>query len=676
MFNLLNNTFNANKEINKFTKEEILEIKKIILKFESNGTTDSEIENYLKSKLEYSPNIIELYSNYLNELKRFLDSYIIPAENVLYVHLKSDILNEVNLIIKNLESITSNSNNIKRILKNKTLLDKFSLELSKPLGQSQDISSYLKKQIKEINEPYKDEIFLWIESNKIKNLNFKLNDLPSNLENWNEMKDLVIFIQSLNDVFPKKRKDQKKDNVLSFHFVDLYSYYLSKKDVNVETYSDLIHLLYINKVFEEYQGDEFINILERKEIIQNLKDFTRPLIKAFTLNVLKEVLDEIENFYREDTKFNLKNVLEEKINVFLPNIVGYYITGLEKKFQETVNELDETKEFEEITNQYYDKIENFASIIDKVEDWILKLENYLRPYENITNSFKKTLSSVASEIFRRKNEYLNFIQTIKNEEMRIDVRKFVTKKISELNDMIQSYEDETSLIIKEEFPQLKQIREILIQYDEKIKIIKEEVFKKIESVKSNDIDLYQIIKLWEENFNRKRQQLAFLISLLLNKLFKSFKELIEKEGLLFATITEITSQTENFEELPLNFALSSFLADKLTENELRERISEINAKINHLNHSLGLYQVELSKLEKILSTRVKKREGIEKSDVQCTICHKYINFVKDQVITCPFCASTYHYLCVAFWLSKYNSCPMCQNHFLEPYSDLFEKGEE
>mgnify|MGYP000707450421 CR=1 FL=1 len=103
------------------------------------------------------------------------------------------------------------------------------------------------------------------------------------------------------------------------------------------------------------------------------------------------------------------------------------------------------------------------------------------------------------------------------------------------------------------------------EYYSKIQNIKDDVHTKLDSVKSNDVDMYQIIKLWEDNFNRKKQQLTFLISLLINKLFKKFKELIDKEGILFATITEITEQTENFEVLPLNFSLSSFLAEKLTE---------------------------------------------------------------------------------------------------------------
>ena len=122
----------------------------------------------------------------------------------------------------------------------------------------------------------------------------------------------------------------------------------------------------------------------------------------------------------------------------------------------------------------------------------------------------------------------------------------------------------------------------------------------------------------------------------------------------------------------MNFALSAFLAEKLSEDELRERITEINAKLNNLTSSLGLYQVELAKVEEILSNKVKIKQGIAVSDVQCTVCHQYINFAKDKLITCPFCGSTYHYLCVAAWLSKYNSCPMCQNNFLQTFSGMFD----
>lgn len=679
MLNLFNNVSDITKEISGFTKEELLEIKKKLAKFESENAGESEIEEFIKSKLKISTPILDLFSNYLNELNIFVDLLLTFEESMSngklnFYHLKSKIIEELDLISKNLQNLNSNCGSIKRLFKKKTFLDALLSNLKDLVDENNEIRSILKNSLVKIEKNYNDEIYLWIEANKIKNLNFKLNQLPHTLENWNDVKDLYVFIRSLNDVFPKKGKKHKEEGILSFHFDELYQYFLSKDEGNIRTYSDLIYLLYKNNIFEEYEGEEFINILERKEVIHHLKDFARPLAKSVIKDKLGTILDEIEEFLlaEKDNKTNLKSILDQNIGIFFPQLVEIYINGIERKFQERIDDVNQSKEFEEIANFYYTKIDNFSSIVDEIEDWILRFENHLRPYENITNSLKKILSNVASEIFRRKNEYLSFIETVKNEELRVIIRDFITKKISAVNDLIREYEDQTSLIIKEEFPQLKHIREILSECNKNIRIIKDEVYKKLDSVRSQDVELYQIIKLWEDNFNRKRQQLAFLISLMLNKLFKSFKELIEKEGLLFATITEITEQTENFEELPLNFALSSFLAERLSEDELKERIVEINSKINQLNHSLGLYQVELSKLEKILSTRIKTRKGIAESDVQCTICHKFINFARDKVITCPFCGSTYHYLCVAFWLSKYNSCPMCQNHFLEPYSELFE----
>jgi len=678
---LFNNNFNDNRKISSISKEEITEIKKTLNKLKSEKTDASEINDYIISKLDIPSNVFELYSDYLNKVKSFFDLYIIDSTSLvkknLYYHLKSRILKELNRVIETLQILNSNCSNIKRFTKNGfPYLDSLFSTTKTLLHQSNDIASNVINSLKESVNLYNDEIYLWTETNRIMNVNFKLNNLPYELNNWDEFKELEAFIVSLNEVFTKKLKKAKKENIRTFHFDEIYQYYLSKDDKQINYYSDLIYLLYMNKRFELYQGDEFINILERKEVIQNLQKFVNPLLIDLIIDKLENIFVELKDFDLKDKSLDVNSLKQQKISNFLPKIVDLYIKGLEKNFQEKIQDVIESEKFEEIASFYYQKIEEFSGIIDDIENWILTLENYLVPYENITDSLKKIFTNLSSEIFRRKNEYLTFIKTVEDEELRVSVRKFVSEKISQVNDLIRNYEDETSLIIREEFPQLKKVKEILNEYNSKIQIIKADVYKRLDSFKSHDIDIYQIIKLWEDNFNRKRQQLTFLISLLINKLFKSFKELIDKEGILFATITEITEQTENFEELPLNFALSSFLAEKLTEDELRERINEINSKINHLNNSLGLYQIELSKLETILSNRVKVRKGVTESDVQCTVCHKHLNFARDKVITCPFCGSTYHYLCVADWMSRYGTCPMCQNNFLEPYSGLFEGQED
>ncbi|MFX1328572.1 MAG: hypothetical protein ACFE91_10620 [Promethearchaeota archaeon] len=672
------NEFYETKGIHGFTKDEILEIKDKLTKFKLQNVENSEIHSYLKSKLHISSGLLEKYSKYLKSLNLFTENYLIVQNNKDFYYLKYELLGELKNISNNLQNFSLNIRNVKRIAKNATQFDESLSLIEALIEEIYTLSTKIESSIKEIKQIYDDKVYLWTELNRIKNLNFKLNNITPTLENWDDIQELLVFIKSLNEVFSGKRKKDRKEELLTFHFDEIYQYFLSKDESKIKYFSDIIYLLYLNKIFEVYQGEEFINILERKEIIQQLKKFIQPLLKQVIESKLNDILVELEDLEvkENDLDINLKALKDQKISTFLPKAVDYYIIGLEKRFQEKVHDVSEAEKFEEIANYYYQKIDNFASVINNIEDWVLRVENFLSPYENITAPLRKIFLNLSSEIFRRKNEYLTFIKTVKDEELRVEIRNYINNKISEVNELIRIYEDEASLIIKEEFPQLKRIKEILNNYSTKIQKIKDEVYKKIDSAKTEDVDIYQVIKLWEDSINRKKQQLTFLISLLLNKIFKSFKDLLDKEGILFATITEITEQTENFEGLPLNFALSSFLAEKLAEEELKERISEINSKINQLNNSLGLYQVELSKLEKILENKVKIREGISQSDVHCTVCHNFINFAKDKVITCPFCASTYHYLCVAFWLSKYNSCPMCQNHFLEPHSAIFESEDE
>ncbi|MFX0005757.1 MAG: hypothetical protein ACFFA7_01180 [Promethearchaeota archaeon] len=676
--NFSNNKFNDIKEIHGFAKTEILDIKNTVLKLKSEDPNGSQLNDYLKSKLHLSTEIYDNYSNYIQDLKSFADRYLLTTESSDYFYLKNGLLEELQQFSDNLQNLSSNIRNVKRIIKKSTVLDDSLEKIEELLKDSTHLGSEIQQSIKDFQSIHEDSLSIWTEINRIKNLNYKLNEVPPLIEEWSEIKELITFIISLNDVFLNKSKKDKKERILTFHFEEIYQFFYSKDENKIKFYSDLIYLLYSNSVYETYQGEEFINILERKEVIQNLKDYINPLLIQLIEEKLQEILTEIEEFdlKEKDDIVDFKNLKQQKISIFLPKIVDYYILGLERSFQEKIHDVIEADKFEEITSFYYKKIEDFSGKINEIEDWILNIETFLTPYENITISLRKIFSNVSSEIFRRKNEYLSFIKTVKDEETRVEIRKFVSDKISEVNDLIRIYEDEASIIIKEEFPQLKRIREILKDYSERISKVKESVYKRLDSVKTDDVDMYQVIKYWEDSLNRKRQQLTFLISLLLNKIFKSFKDLIEKEGILFATITEITEQTENFEGLPLNFALSSFLAEKLSEDELKERITEIKSKVNQLNNSLGLYQVELAKLETILANRVKIRKGISASNVQCTVCHKFINFASDKVITCPFCGSTYHYLCVAFWLSKYNSCPMCQNHFLEPHSGLFEDDDE
>ena len=671
---LFNNSFDDSREIQGFEKEEILDVKNRVLQFREPNKDLGNLDDYLKEIFHIKP--VELFADYLRDIEIFVGDFLVHSRKELYHNLKLEIIKELEVITNNLSNILANTHNVRRFLKNNEYLDNFSIIVKDALERSNALINVIKRNVNKFENLYDDEINLWIEANKIKNLAFKFNEVKS-LGNWEEVVNSINFLQNIHGEELNKRKQKLKE--LTFHFNELFQYFIENYPKNLTIYSEVIYLLYQNNIFEDFSSAEFVNILERKEVLQNLQRKVRPIIIALISSKLAPIIKEIKDFDEKESlddngPINFDSIFKQKYSEFLPQIIDYYFNVLDKQLHYMMNDIEETStgDFVNVIKTYREKIDDIAASIDDIDTWILRFDRYLIPYENITESLKKTLSGLNSELIRRKEEYQNYLKSVRDEGLRLEVRKFVDERIDKVNEIISKYEDKASVIIREELPQLREMRDLLRDYKVQIKSIKSEVYDKLNEFKERDIDTYQIIKHWEDNFNRKKQQLTFLLTILLNKIFKSFKDLIDEESILFAEITEITRQVENFEGLPLNFALSAFLADKLSEDELRERISEMNVKINGFTSSLGLYQVERAKLEEILENKIREKQGISTSDVQCTVCHQNINFAKDKLITCPFCGSTYHYLCVAAWLSKYNSCPMCQNHFLEPFSNLFE----
>ena len=671
---LFNNSFNESRDIQGFKKDEIIEVKNKLLQFREPNKDLGELDDFLKEIFHIKP--IELFMDYLKNIELFVGDFLVHSRKELYYNLKMEVIKELELIANNLNNILANTRNVKRFLKNNEYLDNYSIITKDALERSNTLLNIIKRNVKKFKNLYDDEVYLWMEANKIKNLNFKFNEIQ-NLVNWEEIEGSITFIQNLHGDDSDKKKHKSKE--IAFHFNELFQYFIENYPNNLPSYSDVTYLLFQNNIFEDYSSADFINVLERKEVVQNLREKIHPVVISLISSKLAPIINEIKEFDEnepldENGRIDFDNVFKQNFSEFLPQIIDYYFTVMDKQLHNMMNNIEETStgDFVNVIKTYREKIDDLAADIDNIDTWILRFDRYLKPYENITESLKKTISGINNELIRRKEEYQNYLSSVRDEALRLEVKKFIDKRIDQVNEIISDYEDKASLIIREELPQLREIRDLLREYKVKIKSIKSEVYDKLDEYKDREIDTYQIIKNWENNFNRKKQQLTFLLTILLNKIFKSFKDLIDEESILFAEITEITRQAENFEGLPLNFALSAFLVDKLSEEELRERISEMSAKIKSLTSSLGLYQVEQAKLEEVLTNKVKEKQGIATSDVQCTVCHQNINFAKDKLITCPFCGSTYHYLCVAAWLSKYNSCPMCQNHFLEPFSDLFE----
>lgn len=682
---LIFNKFNEKREISGFSKDELIEIKRRVSDYKSGKLDQSEIMNLLQNK--FPEDLLAQHSIYIENLETFINKYLIKtieSQKKLeydFYYLRSGLLEEIKLITNNLLNLKLNCQNSKRFLKENSYLNSYISRINKAFEKSKQIQARL-KPIQNTPTNYENLSKIWLQANKIKNLQYLMTHPNEDLEVWGEISSLYEYLREKGEKEKKGGIFSKKEAEVIFQFKLLTDFISNTHKENFNFYCDLYFLLHKNENLAQVEEQEFSNILERKEIKNDLRTYLRSIIKDLITTQLKDFILEIDFFKtnseykKEDVLLDLESLEEKKIKIFLPQLVDLYFIGLENHYQSQATDLQDFESFDGIIQEYSEKIEKLYEKIDAIKIYSSNYQSFLNPYEDILVSLNKIFSNLLEDVYRRKEEFIYHLEAIKKEKMKKDIRTFVSEKIDELNSLIKEYRDEMAVLLKEKLPQLNNLEEIISTYKHQISSIKDDVYQKLREHEEKDLDQYQIIKKWEENYKRRKEQIGFLLSQYLTNLYKDFEGLIEKEEALFDRIKEITKYGTDQDELPLNYAFTSFLADKLTEDELRERIVELKAKLNKLSYMETLYQDELSQLEETLKTKVKIREGISTSNVQCGICRKEINFAKDKIIKCPFCDAVYHYLCVAFWLSKYNSCPACQNAFLDPNQSIYETPQE
>lgn len=685
---LVNNQYGDVREVQGFSKDKLLDVKKKLSTLKETGADDeaSELDEYLNETFPQKP--FEEYQEYLDDIERFINKYLLPngefkqGVGAMLTILKSQLLAELQLISSNLLNLKVNAQNSLRFKKNDAYLTDFMEKSSGLLKKGEDISRLVKKSIKSSNKVYDNDDHVWKEANKIKNLKIRLHTPSKSLAAWEEIREIYEFVGFKLDAEKKRKKRKKKvDDQELKQFNQFLQYFQNKHENSSEFYQDVFHLLFKNGQAET-DSREFQNVLERKEVKQKLEKFIGSLLKMLIKDEFNDIWQEVLELQEqydlgdEEGKIQGKNLLEQQPGHVLPHLMDLYLEGIEKKYQDVINKTEEHDEFTNISKFYNQKISLFSSKIGRILGKLNEFKPYLAPYQKVSEPTKKMLENLKAELERRNEEYLNYIKTIRKERLREKIRKYVSDKTTEINQLMSQYQDETALIIREEFPQLKKIEEIIKSYKQNIMELKSQVIGKLEEFKNKDIDIYQIIKNWEDNFANKKQQLTFLLSTLLTKIYKKFKDLLESEEMIFDGMKELKPAEAKPEDLAMNYSLTDSMIDNLTEKEIKERTIELRSKINELSQQLASYQEELVKVEQKLEHRIKLREGILTSDVVCSVCHKHIKLGKEQMIKCPFCEAIFHYLCVAFWLSKYNSCPSCQNQFLDPNAGLFEVGEE
>ena len=207
---------NGYREINGYSKDEILRVKNSITKLKSNETYSQELDDILKN--EFKLEEINAFSEYFSNIKIFSEKYLVSHSKSEFFSLKQAIMNELKLISNNLSNLSSNGRNVKRLVKNNEYLDQFLINSKELIDYINTFIPRLEDYTEKVEHEYENDVSLWIEANKIKNLFFKFNDIPKNIDNWEDIQELVVYITSLVEAKLSKKIKSRKDFVLNFHF--------------------------------------------------------------------------------------------------------------------------------------------------------------------------------------------------------------------------------------------------------------------------------------------------------------------------------------------------------------------------------------------------------------------------------------------------------------------------
>lgn len=510
-----------------------------------------------------------------------------------------------------------------------------------PIKDLLNFEQTLEQKTKKPN--YYNQILLWERISVISEEAYEIQKIT------NPIRLIGEFIE-IYTVFESIMKNNKSKSITLSNFIELYQKNELLAALKREFIMELLYCLK-DQGFLKYTTTHSDNIKEAKEKAKNeISAFIESLYKEFIVDAFSHQLEALPGLIQKDIKKALPAALMEKTKEIEAKIVEKY-----GSIQEAEKNIE--KEYEPL-----------YEILIKTEEWIKTTNLRLGKYASVTRIFQKNISNLSHEFERKIENFKQYADSVHDSHHRQELENILKEKLSIMENKLAQYEKDTSNIIKNEIPQISYMEQMLIDFNTAFKAITEDVVQAFKAYKEKNVNVFPSIKLWEEKMQELKHRTIFIISNLFAMLFEKFKPVIDMEQNLFKELQELKNTADH---IPLNFSLDLVMPQKLTEKQLRTRIKDIDEKINELEKIKEIYAMEKKKYQQILEENLKIKKNLVSR--QCIICHKFIDVVsEEEVLKCEFCGSMSHYICGAWWIEKYNSCPVCNNSYTKPNSELFD----
>jgi hypothetical protein len=427
----------------------------------------------------------------------------------------------------------------------------------------------------------------------------------------------------------------------------------------------------INKAYK------LLEILNKQDLTEEFKQISSDLLWVYSkLGILKVIPEKIKS---KDTKTKLKRLISNAYfeivtelfrNTKYENVVDEPLKILSKIALECENGIQEDLVSlnlppNQMEEEYSKRISLLMSKFEIIKNWLSSLIPFLSPYEKVAQKFIEIVEDLTIEINRKQEEFGDYSDVLFETDSRASVDQELDLVLQALDEKVSSYEKTTMHLMEQEIPQIKQMQEIMKHFQQEFDefhIRAQNIFKQYEN---QNVNIYDAVKRWEETYFAEKHRAEFLVTKMLSILLEKFQAVVKKEK----TLTEFGLNDKN----SLMLSPGVMNPQTLTDEQIRSQMLYIDKKLKDLEEMKSEYIQTKISYKAILEKRLEKKDDI--TSKICVICHKKVDVVSDEYIRCEFCGRLSHYLCSAWWLEKYGSCPVCNNVYLVPGSDLYDSDQ-
>ena len=320
------------------------------------------------------------------------------------------------------------------------------------------------------------------------------------------------------------------------------------------------------------------------------------------------------------------------------------------------------KEFQSRGTQYFE-------ILDGLEEWLGSMLPIYAPYGKIVKKYQNMMTRERGDVGRLLDDFEQYAVSVKEESERTDFNIILDTHVQELEDIITKYHTEADGFMQQTLPDLSPLHALIQKYHSLFDTVRKKINGAFKDYKKNDVEVSANLELWEEKYQAILNRVNFSVKQALKAIVGQFQDIVTEEE-LFGEALENFTDTSMGSELSTVITTDILIPERLTAKQIRGRLEVISGKITRMEAFQRAYVVQKAHLQRMLEENLKANHNIESK--KCIICHKSVDVSKDHFINCEFCGSLSHYICGAWWINKYNSCPVCHNQYTIPDSPLFD----